>query len=93
MNNIKEYLKKRLPEPIIKFYRGIRYSSIFKKKENFEIQSWAQQGEDIIIDFVLKNYCGVNKRVKYLDIGANHPQWLSNTYKFYKSNYPCGGAC
>lgn len=45
--------------------------------------SWAQQGEDLLIDFIFKSYlnCG---NPSYLDIGANHPFALSNTYLFYK---------
>ncbi len=43
--------------------------------------SFAQCGEDIIVDFVLKSI-GITKPT-YLDIGAHHPTHLSNTYYFY----------
>jgi FkbM family methyltransferase len=45
--------------------------------------SWAQQGEDMIIDFVFKWQLG-ECNPSFLDIGTNHPYLLSNTYFFYK---------
>lgn len=45
--------------------------------------SWSQQGEDLLIDFIFKSYLNCNNP-SYLDIGANHPFALSNTYIFYK---------
>jgi FkbM family methyltransferase len=45
--------------------------------------SWAQQGEDLLIDFVFTQYLNC-KTPSYLDFGANHPYHLSNTYFFYK---------
>ena len=47
--------------------------------------SYSQTGEDIIIDFFLaaKKIAGFS----YLDIGANHPTRLSNTYKFYEQGF------
>ncbi len=51
--------------------------------------SYAQTGEDIIIDFLI-----AAKKIQaftYLDIGANHPVKFSNTYKFYEAGYK--GVC
>ena len=45
--------------------------------------SWAQQGEDLIIDFIFKWYLQCENPF-YLDIGAHHPSYLSNTWLFYK---------
>ncbi len=45
--------------------------------------SWAQQGEDLVIDFIFTWHLNCNTP-SYLDIGANHPYGLSNTYLFYK---------
>jgi FkbM family methyltransferase len=45
--------------------------------------SWAQQGEDLIIDFLFTQFLDC-KVPSYLDIGANHPYHLSNTYFFYQ---------
>ncbi|MBA4389464.1 MAG: FkbM family methyltransferase [Syntrophus sp. (in: bacteria)] len=44
--------------------------------------SYAQSGEDLIADFILTNLRINNPN--YLDIGAHHPSYLSNTYFFYK---------
>lgn len=44
--------------------------------------SYAQCGEDLIVEYVLAAL-GVDK-VSYLDIGAHHPRYLSNTYLFYR---------
>jgi FkbM family methyltransferase len=51
--------------------------------------SYAQTGEDIIVDFLV-NAKGI-KQFTYLDIGANHPVHFNNTYKFYKAGYK--GVC
>ncbi len=56
----------------------------FSKKSDKEIHrkySYSQCGEDLIIDFIF----GVFKIEKptYLDIGAHHPYYLSNTAFFY----------
>jgi FkbM family methyltransferase len=45
--------------------------------------SFSQQGEDILIDFIFTWMLNCPKP-SYLDIGANHPSNLSNTYFFYK---------
>lgn len=43
--------------------------------------SYAQCGEDLIIDFIFR--CLKISKPTYLDIGAHHPTLLSNTYLFY----------
>lgn len=45
---------------------------------------YAQTGEDIIIKDLLELELGI-QHVRYLDIGANDPRFLSNTYLFYLS--------
>jgi FkbM family methyltransferase len=45
--------------------------------------SYAQSGEDLILDYLLGVVLGI-KYPTYLDIGAHHPHSLSNTYLFYK---------
>jgi FkbM family methyltransferase len=47
--------------------------------------SYAQAGEDLIVDFVAKAMQIEN--VSYLDVGAHHPTLFSNTYLFYKRGY------
>lgn len=51
-------------------------------KNNEYKKSYSQCGEDLIIDFVL-NAIKIDLP-KYIDIGANHPQKISNTYYFYE---------
>lgn len=45
-------------------------------------QSYAQCGEDLIMDFLLQAN-GI-EFPSYLDLGAHHPSYLSNTYTFYQ---------
>jgi len=47
--------------------------------------SYSQCGEDLIVDFLFM-WLGKNK-ISYLDIGANHPTRLSNTYSLYKKGH------
>jgi FkbM family methyltransferase len=47
--------------------------------------SYAQAGEDLIVDFIAKAMQIVD--VTYLDIGAHHPVQFSNTYLFYKRGH------
>lgn len=54
--------------------------SIFNKAKEYKI-SYAQNGEDIIVENILK-WLGFVKPV-YLDIGTYHPIIISNTYKLY----------
>jgi FkbM family methyltransferase len=61
-------------------------NSLTGSKENnlvkYQKQSFSQSGEDLIIDFIFTQI-GVTKP-SYLDIGAHHPFYLSNTALFYQ---------
>tara|TARA_B110000037_G_scaffold127467_1_gene145014 strand:- start:214 stop:915 length:702 start_codon:yes stop_codon:yes gene_type:complete len=49
-------------------------------------KSFSQFGEDLILEQALDII--KDKNISYLDIGANHPYFLSNTYYFYsKGSY------
>jgi FkbM family methyltransferase len=48
-------------------------------------ESFSQSGEDLIVNFMF-TFLGITK-VTYLDVGANHPTELSNTYYFYRKGY------
>jgi hypothetical protein len=52
--------------------------------------SYAQFGEDLLIDYFFKHYLK-NLNPTYLDIGTNHPIVGNNTYLFYLRN--CFGVC
>src|SRR5512138_2270277 len=45
--------------------------------------SYSQKGEDLVIDKVL----GKKKNGFYIDVGANDPVLISNTYRFYKKGW------
>jgi FkbM family methyltransferase len=47
--------------------------------------SYSQQGEDILL--IKSEIISLNKKGFYVDIGANHPKVLSNTYLFYKAGW------
>lgn len=52
--------------------------------------SYAQFGEDILIDYFFQHYLK-KQNPTYLDIGTNHPVNGNNTYLFYLRN--CFGVC
>jgi FkbM family methyltransferase len=62
---------------------------ILKKKhserDKYVKRSYSQSGEDLIIDFIF-NVLGMTN-ISYLDIGAHHPYYLSNTALFYEKGY------
>src|SRR5437868_840540 len=45
-------------------------------------RSWSQCGEDLILQYLLM-VLGI-KTPSYLDIGAHHPTYMSNTWLFYQ---------
>lgn len=59
-----------------------RFSHLANWTIGSERVSYAQCGEDLIVDYVLALLDVGN--VSYLDIGAHHPRYLSNTYYFYR---------
>lgn len=56
----------------------------YKSKVHQGKISYAQSGEDLIIDFIFKYVLG-KQQFTYFDIGAHHSVYLSNTAIFYKS--------
>jgi FkbM family methyltransferase len=62
--------------------------SVFKENK-YKKLSYSQCGEDIIIEFIFSNL-GI-KYPSYIDIGAHHPFYISNTALFYKKG--CRGVC
>ena len=69
-------------------YRKLR-AQHHKRRAEKGIISYAQSGQDIIVAQLL-NQLGV-PMTSYLDIGANDPILLSNTYYFYRKG--CRGVC
>ncbi len=52
---------------------------------NFK-KSYSQCGEDLIIAFLFESMLNVHN-ISYLDIGANDPIHLNNTYHFYEKGF------
>lgn len=73
--NLVKYL---LPNKLFNFIAFIKGFFYFKI-------SYSQFGEDLIIENYLnsKNI----KKGKYLDIGAFHPRWISNTHLLHKRGF------
>ncbi len=65
------------------------YGRMAKLLEKPYKKSYAQCGEDLIIQFIFE-WMKIPKPT-YLDIGAHHPTWLSNTYLFYQNG--SSGVC
>lgn len=77
---MKEYLKQKIKKSFFgkhAIYLRYKYPTIKPK------YSYSQVGEDIILDFFLKE----KKSGFYIDIGSYHPINLSNTYKFYERGW------
>jgi hypothetical protein len=68
--NIKDYLNKVIDYLVTNF--------LLPKSKTF----YAQSGEDLILSHLFAKL-GIDKP-NYLDIGANDPKFISNTYKFYR---------
>lgn len=58
------------------------YSILNLDSKKYKQISYSQSGEDLIINFIF-NALRI-KEPSYIDIGAHHPFWLSNTAYFYK---------
>ena len=71
---------------IRKIVRKLR--QLFFRGDNRKI-SYSQSGEDLIVTGLF-NMLGIQKP-SYLDLGAYHPTYLSNTYVFYQRR--CRGVC
>jgi FkbM family methyltransferase len=69
---------------LITIFRRIKYNY----QKNYR-ESYAQCGEDLIIDHLVR-VIGLSNPY-YLDLGAHHPSYLSNTYYFYKKGF--AGVC
>lgn len=62
--------------------KALRLISAAPINDTHQKLSYSQCGEDLIVDYVFR-LRGID-RPSYLDIGANHPYYLSNTAYFYQ---------
>lgn len=84
-----EVVKRSFPQKVIGKVKKILSVSIstIKKSRNSDAQktSYSQFGEDEIIYNLLSEIKVQN--IRYLDIGANNPKYISNTYLFYEKGF------
>ncbi|MFD0930364.1 FkbM family methyltransferase [Methylophilus glucosoxydans] len=71
---------------LVKYLLALKGKVISLKSEMTEKKnSYSQSGEDLIVNFLIE-WMGLSE-VSYLDLGANDPIHLNNTYFFYKKGY------
>lgn len=75
----------KIKRKLVKLTNKLRI--VISPLKQYELISYSQCGEDLIIDCILKQLKINNP--SYLDLGANHPMHLSNTFLFYKMGF-CG---
>jgi len=61
------------------------FKKAIKDKDKYSKISYSQSGEDIIVDFIFQTLKITD--ISYLDIGAHHPYYLSNTALFYEKGH------
>jgi FkbM family methyltransferase len=81
--NYRLFPRKRITHTIWKLYSKVfnKNKSVVLNEDQYSFKSYSQIGEDLIINFIF-NSKGINT-FNYLDIGANHPFYINNTYNFY----------
>lgn len=74
---------KKTIKHILKFFGYDVIKSLPDSEKNYTKKSFSQCGEDLIVQYIfqLRN---INLPT-YLDIGANHPHYINNTFLFYKN--------
>lgn len=75
LSSIRQMLKKTYVHTIYLYFKN-------KKERPLSQTSYSQSGEDLIMHFLF-NWMKI-RNVTYLDIGANDPVYINNTYFFYK---------
>lgn len=71
-----------MSNPLRKIFQQIKTRSSFVAARTYGRRSYSQGGEDLLVNTVF-TLRGV-EYPSYLDIGANHPYFLSNTAFFYR---------
>ena len=77
---MKNYFKKIIKNPALYNFFASIYEKFFLSRPK---KSYSQTGEDLILDFFFER----KKSGFFVDIGAYHPKYLSNTYLFYKKGW------
>ena len=80
MNRLINIFKRISPKFLLIFAQRLR---AFYKWDKYFLQSWSQEGEDLVLSRLLEN----KTHGFYVDVGAHHPKRFSNTYLFYKRGW------
>jgi FkbM family methyltransferase len=80
-------LKRAVPQKMKATIASGVMRAIGKPEYPVDLSSYSQAGEDAVLRFLFKDYSLELRDVTYLDIGARHPVFGSNTFLFY-----CAGA-
>jgi FkbM family methyltransferase len=75
---MRKIIKRMLPKQLA----VVIYKNLIKPFKKIYKKSYAQCGEDLILDILLRKQIGF-----YIDIGANNPIEQSNTMYFYKKGW------
>ncbi len=67
---------------VLKHRLGAKLRRVARNHSDNRKVSYSQCGEDLIVEYLLV-VLGI-REVVYLDIGAHHPSYLSNTFLFYE---------
>ena len=68
---------------ISRFVDKMNEMGIVNTNDYYYLNSYSQSGEDGILDYVIRVLGIPYNEVSYIDLGANHPKDLSNTFSFY----------
>ena len=81
--SVSSILKTKLQRSDVSFLikQGLDSLPALIQPQDREKQSWSQHGEDLVLSHLLKDFLTTGF---YVDVGANHPTKLSNTFKLYR---------
>lgn len=81
MKKLKHFIIKHCPKLLI--WKG--WLIAWKDRVLPVKRSYSQAGEDVIVERLLERE--FSRSLIYIDVGANHPTRLSNTYRFYRNGW------
>jgi FkbM family methyltransferase len=76
--SFKHWVELKAPTWALDRYRSFKFRHGFKKG----LQTWSQEGEDMILRRILNRHPGF-----YVDVGAHHPFRYSNTFYLYRKGW------
>lgn len=79
MAEVREVLRRVLPDPVISSLRDMNWHWLM----NYGRKSYSQEGEDIFLNNIFRD----QRTGFYVDVGAHHPVHYSNTFLFYRRGW------